>query len=82
VRRSHIIFFALLAAVTLLPQPALAYVGPGSGLGALGAALAFVGAVLFAIIGFLWYPMKRLLAAFRAKKEKTQPQPAEDPQGR
>jgi uncharacterized membrane protein len=41
--------------------PAYAYIGPGAGLGAIGTLIAFVGAVLFAIVGFVWYPIKRLL---------------------
>lgn len=45
----------------------LAYIGPGAGLTAIGAAFAFVGAILLAIVGFIWYPIKRLLRA-RARK--------------
>jgi hypothetical protein len=44
-----------------LPGLAQAYVGPGVGLSALGSVLAFIGAVLLLIVGFLWYPIKRLL---------------------
>lgn len=50
----------------------LAYIGPGAGLGAVGSLLALVGAVLLMIVGFIWYPLKRLLRrvkADRAKKE-------------
>ena len=38
-----------------------AYVGPGVGLSALGSVVAFIGAVFLLIVGFLWYPIKRLL---------------------
>ena len=38
-----------------------AYVGPGVGLSAIGSVLAFIGAVFLLIVGFLWYPIKRLL---------------------
>jgi hypothetical protein len=38
-----------------------AYVGPGVGLSAIGTVLAFIGAVVLLIAGFLWYPVKRLL---------------------
>lgn len=41
--------------------PAFAYIGPGSGLSALGTILAFLGTLLLLIVGFLWYPVKRLL---------------------
>lgn len=53
----------LLLAILLcvLPSPAMAYVGPGAGLTALGALLAVVGTIFLAIVGFVWYPIKRLL---------------------
>lgn len=47
--------------------PAYAYVGPGAGLTAIGAVLALFGAVLLAIVGFLWYPIKRLRARRRER---------------
>ena len=53
------------ALVILLPNAALAYVGPGLGLGALSSFFALVGAVFLGIVGFIWYPIKRLLRMFR-----------------
>lgn len=53
------------ASFLLLPMVALAYVGPGAGLTAIGTVLALIGAVLLGIFGFIWYPVKRLL---RSKK--------------
>lgn len=49
--------------LTLMAAPTLsqAYVGPGVGLSAIGSVLAFIGAVFLMIVGFLWYPIKRLL---------------------
>lgn len=54
--------FALLIAG---PTPALAYMGPGLGLGAIGSALGIVGAVLLAIVSVVWYPFKRMLRRMR-----------------
>ena len=54
--------------VLLISQPAMAYVGPGAGIAALGAFLAIVAGVIAAIFGFLWYPIKRLLR----KRKKSQ----------
>ena len=51
----------------LFAVPAAAYVGPGAGLSVIGVLVALVGAVFLAIVGFLWYPIKRLL---RARKQK------------
>jgi hypothetical protein len=55
-----------IAAVSLMPLPVLAYVGPGAGLSALGSLLALLAAIVVAIAGFLWYPIKRLLGRRRA----------------
>lgn len=55
---------ALVAAVAiamLAADPAQAYIGPGAGLTAIGTMLALVAALLLAIVGFIWYPLKRLL---------------------
>ena len=63
-------FSAMSAVATLLilaAQPALAYVGPGAGLSALGSIVAFLGVVLLMIVGFVWYPVKRLTASMRGK---------------
>lgn len=57
----------------LLPAAAQAYVGPGAGLGAIGTVLALIGAALLAILGFLWYPIKRLMSKRRG------PPPADGP---
>lgn len=54
--------FIPLVALALMPQAALAYVGPGAGLTAIGTILALVAAVGLAIVGFVWYPVKRMLA--------------------
>jgi hypothetical protein len=42
-----------------------AYVGPGAGLSAIGAFLALIAAVLTAVVGFIWYPIKRVVRFFR-----------------
>ena len=56
---SCLLFSALLA--LSLPSTALAYIGPGAGLGAIGTVIAIIGAALLLIVGFVWYPAKRLL---------------------
>lgn len=38
-----------------------AYVGPGAGLSVIGSILAFLTTILLLIVGFLWYPIKRIL---------------------
>ena len=68
---------ALLAAVlTVSPDPALAYVGPGAGLTAFGTVLALVAAIGLALVGFVWYPVRRLL---RGRKARMAAAPQADP---
>ncbi len=55
------------------PSLAAAYIGPGLGMSAIGSFLALVGAVFLGILGFLWYPIKRVIKMFRAK-----PKPEDD----
>ena len=45
----------------LAPVTAHAYIGPGAGISAIGSLLALIAAVLLAIVGFVWFPMKRLM---------------------
>jgi hypothetical protein len=57
------LFLIALSAVLLLgqPQAAFAYVGPGAGITIIGSALALLAGIALAIVGFVWYPIKRLL---------------------
>lgn len=61
---------ALLALALLLAgvQPGLAYVGPGLGLGAIGAIAGVVLSVLLAIFAVVWYPIKRMLGIGKKTK--------------
>jgi hypothetical protein len=61
-----VIVISLMLAVLLLiaPQSAEAYVGPGAGITAIGTLVALIGALLLAIVGFVWYPIKRLRAKY------------------
>ena len=45
-----------------------AYVGPGAGLSAIGSLLALIGAAALIAVGFVWYPLKRLLRARRRSR--------------
>ena len=52
---------ALMVCVIISSVGALAYVGPGAGITAIGSLLALVAAFALCIVGFVWYPVKRLL---------------------
>jgi len=54
------VLLTMLLAVAL-PSPALAYIGPGAGLGAIAVTVALLLGVLLLVIGLVWYPLKRLL---------------------
>lgn len=69
-RIGSLVAAALFVTITS-PSVALAYIGPGLGLAGLGAALSLVGAVLLGVVGFIWYPVKRLLRVRRARREMT-----------
>jgi hypothetical protein len=70
----RIVAVSLGSVLLLVSEVASAYIGPGAGLGVIGTLIAFVGAVLLAIVGFVWYPIKRLL------KRKKQPAAGENAQ--
>ena len=71
--KSRMIQFLLMALVIFsAPREAFAYIGPGAGIGAIGAVIAIIVAVFLAILAFIWYPIKRLLAKFKKpNKEKS-----------
>ena len=66
---------AILAALMLTPQLTLAYVGPGTGLSAIGSFLALLMAVVLTVVGFFWLPLKRILKARRQKAVQPQEEP-------
>ena len=65
--RNYIVVLACV--IGALASPALAYIGPGSGLSAIGAFLAAVVGLIVAIFGFVWYPIKRLRRRFRKPEQ-------------
>jgi hypothetical protein len=63
--RPPFIIVLVAAPLLLAAQAASAYVGPGAGITAIGTALALIGALALAVVGFVWYPVKRLAARLR-----------------
>lgn len=54
----------------LVPLSAVqGYGGPGSVVTGIGAFLAAVAAVGAALVGFVWFPLKRLIRAFRSEPD-------------
>ena len=72
----NIKYITIILAIYLysLPTSAVAYVGPGAGLSAIGSILAFLGAILLIIVGFFWYPLKRLIKGKKASSSEEDPE--------
>jgi len=66
-RTKYITAISAVAFALLAPMTAYAYGGPGSGLSVIGTVLTFLAAMFFALVGFVWYPVKRVIRAFRSR---------------
>ena len=67
-KRTCPIRLASLMAITVTmtaPGPAWAYIGPGTSMGAVGVFVAVVGGVFLLLVGFLWYPIRRVIRGRR-----------------
>ena len=58
----------ILIVLTFTTMSAHAYVGPGLGLGAVGALLGAIAAIFLGVAGLVWYPVKRLLKKRKATR--------------
>lgn len=69
--RSAMVGRALIAfASVVIADPAFAYVGPGAGLTAIGTMVAVIAALVLAVVGFVWYPLKRAFGKKRPAETK------------
>ena len=71
IKLHRIVGLSAFLALAALATPAHAYVGPGAGLTAIGSLLAVGAAVLLVIVGFIWYPIRRLMRSRKAAKPET-----------
>ena len=60
-------------AILILSDAASAYAGPGAGISAIGTLFSIVSAFFLAIVGFVWYPIKRVLRRFRSAPDEKPP---------
>lgn len=66
-------------AACLTAVPAYAYTGPGLGLGAITSAAGILFGILLALVGLVWYPVKRAIRMLRGgSARKPAPKPAVD----
>ena len=62
-------FVSVLVGMALLPSPAYAYMGPGVGLSAIGALLSLIAAGVVSLVGFIWFPIKRVIRMLKSKRK-------------
>jgi hypothetical protein len=73
-RKAGLVSMRVLASILLLlPLDAYSYIGPGTGLTALGALLSVVGMIFFTLVGLVWYPLKRLIKFLRPRARSGKP---------
>jgi len=51
------------------PAPVFAYVGPGLGAGAIAVTLGVLGSILTAILGVIYYPVKRMIKKLKKSRQ-------------
>jgi len=73
-KRVHLVIIISIFATT---SAAHAYVGPGMAAGAIASLLGILGAIFLAIVGILYYPIKRVL-----KKKKSGAETAREPENK
>ena len=69
-----IVFTVIMLSILILPTESTAYIGPGAGLSAIGSLLALLAALFFTIVGFIWYPVKRILNKRKARRVNSEKQ--------
>ena len=74
-RRTFVLSLAVAALLLADLQPAEAYIGPGAGISAIGTVVALFCAIILAIVGFIWYPVKRMWTKNK-KTEKVDDEPS------
>ena len=62
ITRVTLVLLAVGAVLFGQPEAVYAYGGPGSVISGIGTLLAAIAAVLAALFGFIWFPLKRLYA--------------------
>ena len=62
-----LIFYSIV--FCLITTSSFAYLGPGVGGGVIAATIGIIVAIFAALLGLIWFPMKRLLKKRKEKKE-------------
>ena len=63
----------VMISIGLYAGSALAYVGPGVGAGVVAVVIGVISSVFLAVVGIIWYPIKRLMRRRKEAEAKKQP---------
>lgn len=75
---THLLALAAAALMLATASPASAYLGPGLGLGAIGAVLGVIGSLFLGLAAIIWYPVKRLIRKLKGTKRAAESTTPED----
>lgn len=64
----YIVICNIILIAIISPSISIAYIGPGAGLSAFGSLFALFAAIIIAVFGFIWFPIKRLFKNLKQKK--------------
>lgn len=67
--RMFSIVLSVMVVVLISPLSGYSYVGPGAGLSVVGTIIALIAAIILAVVGFVWYPIKRILAKWKGNQK-------------
>ena len=62
--------WALITLVATSSSDAMAYIGPGAGAGLIATVLGLLAALVLAVFGIIYYPLKRFLANRRTRRDR------------
>jgi Na+/melibiose symporter-like transporter len=65
----RVLALSLSVGLTFVPVAAQAYIGPGAGLGAIAVTAAVLLGLVLLLVGFLWFPLKRMMRKRKAGSE-------------
>lgn len=62
--------YLVIGFLIVFSSPAVAYIGPGAGLGVVAGTLAFIFGFIFLVIAVIWFPLKRWFKGAKRKRSK------------
>lgn len=66
--RLGVLFWSWTFVVATFSSESMAYIGPGAGAGLIATVLGVLAAIVLAVFGVVYYPLKRFLRKWRARR--------------